>query len=86
MTKTVEMNLITRDKGMGRKDPDPQTDAKSNNGMTDEERYLFDLQGYIILKDVISPELIENGTRILKHLEETDSSKYPPPVILSPPP
>ena len=37
--------------------------------MTDEERYLFDLQGYLVLRGVLPPEFVAEVNRAIHDLE-----------------
>jgi hypothetical protein len=50
--------------------------------MTDEQKYLFDLQGYIVLKNVIPPALIEACNNVLDRFEDMPPGEYPPPLCL----
>ena len=50
--------------------------------MTEEERYLFDLQGFLLLGDVLSPKLLTSCNKVLDHLEDLEPEKYPFPLVL----
>jgi hypothetical protein len=45
--------------------------------MTDEQKYLFDLQGYIVLKNVVSPETVADVNQKLDALEATEEGALP---------
>jgi hypothetical protein len=48
---------------------DPRTLAI---GMTDEERYLFDLQGYLVLRDVLAPDHLSRLNAEMDRIEAMD--------------
>ena len=50
--------------------------------MTEEEKYLFDLQGYIVLKGVVPQDVVEQCNAALDRFEKMDSAEYPPPLVL----
>ena len=35
--------------------------------MTDDEKYFFDLQGYLVFRDVVDPELVARCNRAIDH-------------------
>jgi hypothetical protein len=45
--------------------------------MTDEQRYLFDLQGYLVLRNVIDPEHLARLNREMDRIEAMDEREYP---------
>ena len=45
--------------------------------MTDEQRYLFDLQGYIVLKNVVSQEVIAEVNQVMDWLEGLEPEDLP---------
>jgi ectoine hydroxylase-related dioxygenase (phytanoyl-CoA dioxygenase family) len=45
--------------------------------MTDEQRYIFDLQGYIVLKNVVSPEVIAEVNQVMDWLEGVEPEDLP---------
>ncbi len=45
--------------------------------MTDEQRYLFDLQGYLVLKNVVPLETIANVNAVLDHFETLSEEALP---------
>lgn len=53
--------------------------------MDDTQRYLFDLQGYLILRNVLSAEQIAGLKRILDTLESCPAERLPPHVMPSKP-
>ena len=50
--------------------------------MTGEQKYLFDLQGYIVLKDVIPEHVIAACNVVLDRFENMPPADYPPPLCL----
>lgn len=50
--------------------------------MTEEQRYLFDLQGFLSLENVLSSELLAACNLVLDHLENLESERYPSPLVL----
>lgn len=49
--------------------------------MTEEQKYLFDLQGYLVLKGVAPRSLVEACNAALDRFERTPPEDYPPPVV-----
>jgi hypothetical protein len=45
--------------------------------MDERQRYLFDLQGYLVLKNVVPKETIEACNRVLDVIEQCPPEKYP---------
>lgn len=43
--------------------------------MTDEEKYIFDVQGYLVLSQVLSPDLVGRLNREIDHLESVDDEQ-----------
>ena len=58
---------------------------KRNTGMDDKQRYLFDLNGYIILKNVLPLEQIKRLSEILDELERCSEAQLPQHVVQSKP-
>lgn len=50
--------------------------------MNNEQKYLFDLQGYLVLKNVLSQEMIDVCNAVLDRFEDMDPAAYPPPLAL----
>ena len=50
--------------------------------MNDEQKYLFDLQGYLVLEGVLSAPIVDACNRELDRLETMDPVEYPPPLLL----
>ena len=50
--------------------------------MTDEQKYMFDLQGYIVLKDVVPKDVIAKCNEALDRFEGMDPENYPEPLCL----
>ena len=50
--------------------------------MTDEQKYLFDLQGFIVLKSVIPQSVIDACNTVLDAYENMPPDDYPPPLCL----
>ena len=50
--------------------------------MTDEQKYLFDLQGFIVLKGVVPQTVIDSCNEVLDRYEQMPSEEYPPPLCL----
>ena len=50
--------------------------------MTDEQKYLFDLQGYIVLKNVVPPSVVEACNAALDGFENMPPEEFPPPLCL----
>lgn len=53
--------------------------------MTEEQRYLFDLNGYLVLKQVVPPALLAACNRALDHYENLPLADYPEPLCLGTP-
>ena len=53
--------------------------------MTEEQKYLFDLQGYIVLEDVVPQSVVEACNKALNPLEDMPPEDYPPPLCLGTP-
>jgi ectoine hydroxylase-related dioxygenase (phytanoyl-CoA dioxygenase family) len=45
--------------------------------MTDEQRYLFDLQGYLVLKNVVPLDVVAQVNRVLDHFESCTEADLP---------
>ncbi len=50
--------------------------------MTDEQKYLFDLQGFIVLKDVVPQEIVAACNTVLDRYETLPVESYPSPLCL----
>ena len=50
--------------------------------MDTEQKYIFDLQGYIILKGVVADEVVGACNSVLDRFETMDENDYPPPLRL----
>ena len=50
--------------------------------MNQEQKYLFDLQGYIVLKNVIPKSVIDNCNKVLDRFENMPPEDFPPPLVL----
>ncbi len=50
--------------------------------MDQEQKYLFDLQGYIVLEQVVPPALVAACNAALDRFEAMEAADYPPPVVL----
>lgn len=53
--------------------------------MDDAQRYLFDLQGYIVLKSVVPMPIINACNRVLDRIEKLEPGQYPQGVVLGKP-
>lgn len=53
--------------------------------MTEEQKYLFDLQGYIVLEDVVPQSVVKACNKALDPLENMPPEDYPPPLCLGTP-
>ncbi len=53
--------------------------------MNDEQRYLFDVQGYLVLKNVLSPEAVKACNAALSRIEAMPAEQYPDPLLLAKP-
>lgn len=49
--------------------------------MNDEQRYLFDLQGYLVLKGVVPKDVIETCNHQLDQIEQMPTASLPTPVL-----
>jgi ectoine hydroxylase-related dioxygenase (phytanoyl-CoA dioxygenase family) len=52
---------------------------------SDEQRYLFDLQGYVVLRQVVSEAVIARANRAMARLEALGDGELPPRVVLGAP-
>ena len=50
--------------------------------MTEQQKYLFDLQGFIVLKNVVPLDIVEACNRVLDQFENMPPEEYPPPLVL----
>ena len=50
--------------------------------MNAEQTYLFDLNGYILLEQVVPPELVAAANVVLDRFEGVDPAEYPEPLVL----
>jgi hypothetical protein len=50
--------------------------------MNDEQKYLFDLQGYIILKNVVPQGMVEAANKALDRFETMAPEDFPAPLVL----
>ena len=50
--------------------------------MNAEQTYLFDLNGYILLEQVVPPELVAAANEVLDRFEGMDPEEYPEPLVL----
>ena len=53
--------------------------------MTEQQKYLFDLQGYIVLKDVVPLNIVEACNRALDRFENMPPEEFPAPLVLGTP-
>lgn len=53
--------------------------------MTEQQKYLFDLQGYIVLKDVVPLNIVEACNRVLDRFENMPPEEFPAPLVLGTP-
>ena len=53
--------------------------------MTEQQKYLFDLQGYVVLKNVVPPKVVEACNRVLDLFENMPPEEFPPPLVLGTP-
>ena len=49
---------------------------------SDEQRYLFDLQGYVILRQVVPAEALDRANQAMQRLESLGDGELPPRVVL----
>ena len=50
--------------------------------MDAQQQYLFDLQGYIVLKGVVPAAVVAACNQVLDRFETMDEADYPPPLCL----
>ena len=50
--------------------------------MNEEQKYLFDLQGYLVLEGVLSSTAVDACNKELDRLEKMESDDYPAPLLL----
>ncbi len=50
--------------------------------MDQEQKYLFDLQGYVVLEQVVPPEMVAACNAALDRFEAMDPAEYPAPLVL----
>ena len=50
--------------------------------MNDTEKYLFDLNGYVVLEDAVSAELVVGCNAVLDSFEDMAPVDYPPPLAM----
>lgn len=50
--------------------------------MTEEQKYIFDLQGYIVLENVVPKSVVAACNRALDRFEGMPPEAYPPPLTL----
>ena len=50
--------------------------------MSQEQVYLFDLQGFVVLKQVVPQSAIEKANRVMEKLEHMNPAEFPPPLTL----
>ena len=50
--------------------------------MNDEQKYLFDLNGYLVLEQVVPPATVDSCNRVLDRLETMDPDDFPGPLVL----
>ena len=50
--------------------------------MNQEQKYLFDLQGYIVLKNIIPKRVIDNCNKVLDRFEDMAPEDFTPPLVL----
>ena len=50
--------------------------------MDEESKYMFDLQGYVVLKGVVSSDLIESCSGVMDKIESLSTDQYPRGVQL----
>ncbi len=50
--------------------------------MTEEQKYLFDLQGYLVLQNVVPRDMLDACNAALDRFERMDPGDYPPPLVL----
>ena len=50
--------------------------------MNDEQKYLFDLQGYLVLENVVPREVLDSCNEVLDRYEKMNPEDYPAPLVL----
>ena len=50
--------------------------------MNDEQKYLFDLNGYLVLEQVVPRETVDGCNRVLDRFETMDPDDFPEPLVL----
>lgn len=50
--------------------------------MNDEQKYLFDLQGYLVLKDIVPSKILEACNKALERFESMAIEEFPAPLVL----
>ena len=50
--------------------------------MTDEQKYLFDLNGYLVLSQVVPPDIVSACNQVLDRFETMAEADFPPPLKL----
>lgn len=50
--------------------------------MDSDQRYWFDVQGYLVLKNVLSQAMVADLNKVLDRYEAMDAADYPPPLAL----
>ena len=50
--------------------------------MTEEQKYLFDLQGYLVLENVVPREVVDACNTVLDRFEHMDPEDFPSPLVL----
>mgnify|MGYP000686282954 CR=1 FL=1 len=53
--------------------------------MNDKQKYLFDLNGFVLLKNIIPPEQVHKINTLMTELEELDPLILPPNIVQSKP-
>ena len=53
--------------------------------MTEEQKYVFDLQGYIVLKNMVPQSVVEACNKVLDCFENMPPEEFPPPLVLGTP-
>lgn len=53
--------------------------------MNDEQKYLFDLHGYIVLRNVVPQPVIDVCNTVLDRFEHMPPEEFPPPLVLGTP-
>ena len=50
--------------------------------MNDQQKYVFDLQGYIVLEGVVPPATVAECNSVLDRYENMNPADYPAPLVL----